>query len=106
MSLLQAFPRQAAAAKTAAEDGLFQEPVRSPLARGRRYQFRGYPSRITINAVAFRGHPQDDGGLQGVSVSWWGGIRRPRMWYPVKSEEEFWAMDIFRNAFDCPLAMS
>lgn len=76
--------------------------VRAPLARGRKYQFRGYPSGFTINAVAFRGHTEDDGGLQGVSVSWWGGIRRQRMWYPVKSDEEFWAMDIFKNAFDCP----
>jgi hypothetical protein len=76
--------------------------VRAPLARGRRYQFAGYPSGIKINHVAFRGHPEDDGGLPGVSVSWWGGIRRRGMFYPCRNDAEFWAMDIFSNAFDCP----
>jgi hypothetical protein len=76
--------------------------VRAPLARGRRYQFAGYPSGIKINHVAFRGHPEDDGGLPGVSVSWWGGIRRRGMFYPCRNDAEFWAIDIFSNAFDCP----
>ena len=79
-----------------------QPLVRAPLSRGRKYQFRGYPSGIKINHVAFRGHPEDDGGLPGVSVSWWGGIRRPRMFYPCRNDAEFWAMEIFRNAYDRP----
>lgn len=76
--------------------------VRAPLARGRRYQFDGYPSGFTIKYVAFRGHPEDDGGLQGVAVKWWGGIRRRSMFYPCRNDAEFWDMEIFRNAFDSP----
>ena len=74
--------------------------VRSPLARGRKYKFNGFPSGFTINHVAFRGHPEDDGGLQGVSVSWWGGLRRQRMFHPCKSDKQFFEMLIFSNAYD------
>jgi len=76
--------------------------VRAPLARGRKYQFAGYPSGFTVNFVAFRGHPEDDGGLTGVSVTWWGGISRPSMFYPCKNDAEFWQFEIFSNAYDCP----
>jgi hypothetical protein len=88
--------------KLTASAGRMPALVRASLARGRRYQFAGYPSGIKINHVSFRGHPEEDGGLPGVSVSWWGGLRRSRMFYPCRDEEEFWAMDIFKNAFDCP----
>ena len=73
--------------------------TRKPLARGNIYQFHGYPTKIKIKYVAFRGHPEDDGGLQGVAVQW---IRSQRMsmFYPCKSDEQFWSMMIFRNAFD------
>lgn len=75
--------------------------ARAPLARGRVYQFSGYPTKIRINHVAFRGHSEDDGGLEGVSVSWINSTHG-KMFYPCKSDEEFWSMLIFRNAFDCP----
>lgn len=89
--------------KTDSDTGEVVQPrlVRAPLARGRIYQFHGYPTKIRINHVAFRGHHEDDGGLEGVSVSWIKSNRR-KMFYPCKSDEEFWAMLIFRNAFDCP----
>ena len=77
--------------------------VRSPLARGRRYQFAGYKVGIEITHVAFRGHVEDDGGLQGVGVKWWGyPTKRDGAFWPCKSDKEFFDMLIFRNAYDEP----
>ena len=77
--------------------------VRSSLARGRRYQYAGYGVGIEITHVAFRGHVEDDGGLQGVGIKWWGyPKKREGAFYPCASDEEFFAMLLFRNAFDLP----
>ena len=81
--------------------------VRSPLARGRRHQFAGFSSGFLVNAVAFRGHPEDDGALQGVAIRWTGfgrGGRSGGGWYPFKTEAEFWADCRFSNAYDRPNA--
>ena len=79
--------------------------VRSPLARGRRYQFAGFRSGFLVKAVAFRGHPEDDGGPPGVAIRWTGfgrGGRSGGGWYPFKTETEFWADYRFSNAYDRP----
>jgi hypothetical protein len=79
--------------------------VRSPLARGRRYQYAGFNSGFVVRAVACRGHPEDDGGLPGVAIRWTGfgrGGRSGGVWYLFKTEAEFWAHDLFRNAYDRP----
>lgn len=67
--------------------------VRSPLARGRRYRYAGYRSGFRVVAVAFPWHPEDDGGLPGVSVRWEGPLRHGGEggFYPFRSEAEFWA---------------
>jgi len=77
--------------------------VRSPLARGRRYQYAGFRSGFRVKYVAFRGHPEDDGGLQGVAIQWTGFPgRKGSMFYPCASDKEFFDMLIFRNAYDRP----
>lgn len=79
--------------------------VRSPLARGRRYQYKGFRSGFRVKHVAFRGHPEDDGGLQGVAIQWEGfpsGGREGSGFYPCKSDAEFFRMLIFSNAYDRP----
>jgi len=73
--------------------------TRKPLARGNIYQFYGYPTKIRIKYVVFRGHLEDDGGLEGVAVEWIGCNRRSGF-YPCRSDEQFWRFLIFRNAFD------
>jgi hypothetical protein len=73
---------------------------RRPLASGNIYRFKGYARNgIRINAVAFRGHPEDDGALEGVSVTWLNATQQ-RFWYPCKSETEFWSDIRFANACD------
>ena len=80
-------------------DGL----VRSPLARGRRYQYAGFKSGFVVKHVAFRGHPEDDGGLEGVAIKWTGFTgRRGSVFYPCKSDAGFWSNIIFSNAYDKP----
>lgn len=78
-------------------------PVRSPLARGRRYQYRGFNSGFVVKHVTFRGHVEDDGGLEGVAIRWTGfPARRGSGFYPFKSEAAFWKHALFRNAYDAP----
>ena len=82
-----------------------QDLVRSPLARGRRYQYNGYRTGFRVKYVAFRGHPEDDGGLEGVAIAWEGFPRGGRQcggFYPCKSDKQFFEMLIFRNAYDRP----
>lgn len=78
---------------------------RSPLARGRRYQYLGFKSGFKVKHVAFRGHLEDDGGLQGVAIEWTGfpkGGRTGSGFWPCKSDKEFFSHEIFRNAYDAP----
>ena len=78
-----------------------QPLVRSPLKRGNRYQFHGYSVGIEITHVAFRGHEEDDGGLQGVGIKWWGyPKKREGGFYPCASDSEFFDMLTFRNVYD------
>lgn len=76
--------------------------TRKPLMRGNIYQFYGYPTKIKIEAVCLRGHPQDDGALEGVSVKWLGtnGRGRKSGFYIFKSEQAFWGCHLFSNAYD------
>lgn len=76
---------------------------RKPLRRGLRYRYRGFNTGFVVTFVAFRGHPEDDGGLQGVAIKWFGFPRLGRHgggFYPCKSDKEFFDMTAFRNAFD------
>ena len=74
---------------------------RKPLKRGNVYQFKKSSVKIKIKYVVFSGHPEDDGGMEGVAVDW---IRCGRiekgMFYPCKSDAEFFAKIIFANACD------
>lgn len=75
--------------------------TRSPLKRGNHYQYAGFESGFFIRLVAFRGHPEDDGGLQGVAYRWTGFPgRKGNFFFPCKSDTEFFANSMFANAYD------
>ena len=79
------------------------EKHRHPLSTGRRYQYFGYNTGFRVTYVAFRGHPEDDGGMEGVGIKWEGfpkGGRRGSVFIPCKSDEEFFDHYVFRNAYD------
>lgn len=74
--------------------------IRTPLAVGNVYRFRGYKNNgFRVTAMSLPGTPSDDGGLPGVAVQW---LNTPRVrgWYPVCSEAEFWECPLFSNACD------
>jgi len=76
---------------------------RRALRRDNEYRFKGFRRNgFRVNYVSFRGHPDDDGGLEGVSVTWLGRRRgeAQRSFHVCKSAEEFWALAIFANACD------
>jgi len=78
--------------------------TRSPLKRGNSYQYPGYSSGFDIKFVAFRGHPEDDGGLQGVAIRWTGfSSRHDAVFIPCKSDAEFFANLLVGNAYDKPV---
>ena len=75
--------------------------IRRPLASGNIYNYKGYKSAgFKVLAVAFPGHPEDDGALPGVCIKWLHRFEKHQGWYPFTSEEEFWAHELFRNACD------
>lgn len=81
------------------------ELPRSPLSSGRQYRYNGYKVGFEVVHVAFRDHPEDDGGLQGVAIKWQGyppDGRKGSAFYPCKSDVEFWEMQLFANAYDKP----
>ncbi len=66
---------------------------------GERYRYPGYPSGFSITAVCLPGHPEDDGGLSGVGIHWFGFTgRKGHFFVPCKTVEGFWAIDTFRPA--------
>ena len=80
------------------------ELQRAPLKRGNEYQYPGYKAGFIVQHVCFRGHPEDDGGLTGVSVQWLhhkpGGMESG--FYMFASEDHFWKSILFHNAYDVP----
>jgi len=77
-------------------------PTRQPLAMGNKYQFKGYNTGIVITGLTLPGNPNntEDTGAPGVGVEWVTPWRKDGGWYLCDSEEEFWDMLIFSNAYD------
>ena len=77
--------------------------IRSPLMRGKRYQFPGYDSGFEVTIVALPGHKEHDGGWPGVGINWIGKNfhrRMKRAFYTFKSEADFWDCYLFKCAVD------
>ena len=71
---------------------------RSPLAPGNRYTFPGFARNgFEVKWLTF----QDNDGLKGVAVKWFGyGRSRMSGFYAFKSERAFWSNYLFKAAVD------
>lgn len=79
--------------------------TRKPLAVGNKYMLKYDPKLgwFEITGFSFPKTSSDDGGAPGVSVEWYGKLRRSRGqngWYVFNSEKQFWSDSYFKCAVD------